>query len=102
MTLPLIYSLRFMFLNFLFVCQNISACLKLNRPRVVIVYRYIIVPLYPQGRSKPATTLSVKYFPRNLQQTSYRLVFDVVMHSNKITGPKWRIYSKTAVTFELV
>ena len=27
-----------MFLNFPFVCQNISACLKLNRPRLAIVY----------------------------------------------------------------
>ena len=32
-------SLRF--LNFPFVCQNISACLKLNRPRFIIVYCYM-------------------------------------------------------------
>ena len=24
-------------------------------------------------------------------------VFDVVMHSNKVTGPQWRIYSKTVI-----
>ena len=33
---------------------------------------------------------------------SYRPVSDVIMHSNKITGPQWRIYSKTVITFELV
>ena len=32
----------------------------------------------------------------------YRSVFDVVMHSNKVTGPWWRIYSKTVITSELV
>ena len=32
--------LRFVFLNFSFVCQSISACLKVNRPRIVIVYCY--------------------------------------------------------------
>ena len=29
-----------MFLNFTFVCQKISACLRLNRPRLAIVYCY--------------------------------------------------------------
>ena len=33
-------GIRFVFLNFLFVCQNISACLKLNRPRLAIAYCY--------------------------------------------------------------
>ena len=32
----------------------------------------------------------------------YRPVFDVVIHGNKTTGPKWRIYSKTVITCELV
>ena len=32
--------LRFVFLNFPFVCQNISACQKLNRPWLAIVYCY--------------------------------------------------------------
>ena len=31
-------QLHFVFLNSSFVCQNISVCLKLNRPRLVIVY----------------------------------------------------------------
>ena len=34
-------QLRFVFLTFLFVCQNISACLQLNTPRLVIVHRYV-------------------------------------------------------------
>ena len=34
-------QLCFVFLNFSFVCQNISTCLKLNSPRLAIVYGYI-------------------------------------------------------------
>ena len=33
---------RFVFLNFPCLCQNIFACLELNKPRLAIVYCYII------------------------------------------------------------
>ena len=33
-------QLCFMFLNFSLVCQNISVCLNLDRPRLAIVYCY--------------------------------------------------------------
>ena len=33
-------QLHFVFLKFLFMCQSISACLKLKRPLLVIVYCY--------------------------------------------------------------
>ena len=58
-------SLYFVFLNFLIVCQNIYACLKLNGPRLAIVYCYIRT-LYSQFSSEqgPANTsiLSMEHF----------------------------------------
>ena len=36
------------------------------------------------------------------QCTIYRPISDVIMHSNKITGPYWQIWSKTVIIFELV
>ena len=48
--------LLFMFLKFSFVCQNIFACVKLNRPLFIIVYYYIatsaviFVPLCLQSK----------------------------------------------------
>ena len=41
-TLFSLTQLRFVYLNFSFLCQNISACLKLNRSRLAIAYCYII------------------------------------------------------------
>ena len=35
-------QLRFVFLNFPFVCQNVAACLKLNRSWLAIVYYTVI------------------------------------------------------------
>ena len=37
-------QLRFVFLNSPFDCQNVSVCLKLNKPRLAIVYYTTTMP----------------------------------------------------------
>ena len=38
-------NFHFVFLNLPFVCQKVSALLKLNRPRLAIVHCYIVIAL---------------------------------------------------------
>ena len=45
-------QLRFVFPNFPFLCQNISACLKLNRPPLIIAYCYAVRTLYENQKIK--------------------------------------------------
>ena len=44
-----------------FVCQNISACLQLNRPKLVIVYFYILLvsSIYLFVHNKTATKFCI-------------------------------------------
>ena len=43
---------------------------------------------------------NLKGTEKKLDQPDNRRVFDVIMHSNKQTGPLWRIHPKTFGTFK--
>ena len=74
----LTHSLRLMFLNFSFVYQNISACLKLNRPRLVIVYCSIRLL-----KIKHPKTLTIQYILPFLSESQFSIWHGDEMNKQK-------------------
>ena len=76
-------QLCFVFLNFPFVCQDISACLKLNRPQLVIVYNCYLgthgSALYMKSHLDPTCIM------REAESTPFVNIWSEVLHFSLVS-----------------